>query len=148
MKLHAAITFLCFVLAGVASQPVDARRSASASEATKVRAVLAQEVAMFNRKKWQPAWRMYSPRIRSHCSYRRFVRAMGSIRNATGPVTLRNVTVRVTGGRGFALYRIVANGRLVGGATAKQPDVYRRIDGRWFDDFDADGLCPSGDRPS
>jgi hypothetical protein len=61
---------------------------------------------------------------------------------------LRNVTVRVKGDRGLVLYRIVANGRLVGGATAKQPDVFRRINGRWFDDFDADGLCPSGDRPS
>lgn len=113
-----------------------------------MRAVLAQEVGLFNRKRWQPAWRLYSPRIRSHCSYSRFVAAMGSIRNATGAVTLRNVTVRVRGGRGLVLYRIVANGRLVGGATAKQPDVFRRIDGRWFDDFDADGLCPSGDRPS
>jgi hypothetical protein len=147
MKAHAAVICLCFVLAGLASQPVGARSSASASEATKVRAVLAQEVGMFNRKRWQPAWRMYSPRIRSQCSYRRFVVAMSSIRNATGPVTLRNVTVRVTGGRGLVVYRIVANGQLVGGATAKQPDVFRRINGRWFDDFDADGLCPSGDRP-
>jgi hypothetical protein len=135
------------MLVGVASQPAGARSGASASEATNVRAVLLQEVGMFNRKRWEPAWRMYSPRIRSHCSYRRFVAVMRPLRNATGPVTLRNVTVRVTRGRGFALYRIVANGRIVGGATAKKPDVFTRIGGRWFDDFDADGLCPSGDRP-
>jgi hypothetical protein len=113
-----------------------------------VRAVLAHEVAMFNRKRWQPMWQMYSPRTRSHCSYRRFVVVMRSIRNATGVVALRNVTVRVTGWRGFAAYSIVANGRLVGGATAKKPDVYTRIGERWFDDFDADGLCPSDDRPN
>jgi len=73
---------------------------------------------------------------------------MRSISNTTGLVTLRNVTVRVSGRRGFARYSIVANGRLVGGATSKEPDVYTRIGGRWFDDFDANGLCPSDDRPS
>jgi len=148
MKPHAATICLCFLLAGVASQAGGARAAASATETTKARAVLAQEVAMFNRKQWRPAWRMYTPRIRSHCSYRRFALAMGTIRKATGPVTLRNVTVRVTGARTLIVYRIVANGRVVGGATAKEPDVFRRINGRWFDDFDADGLCPSGDRPS
>ena len=103
---------------------------------------------MLNRKRWEPMWRMYSPVIRSHCSYRRFVAVMRSIRNEIGPVTLRSVTVRVAGRRGFAMYLIVANGRLVGGATAKKPDVYTRLGRRWFDDFDADGLCPSDDRPS
>jgi len=147
VKLHAAVLCLCFMLVGAASQPVGARSGASASEATKVRAVLLQEVEMFNRKRWEPAWQMYSRRIRSHCSYSRFVAAMRPLRNTTGPVTLRNVTVRVMRGRGFAQYRIVANGRIVGGATAKKPDVFTRIGGRWFDDFDADGLCPSGDRP-
>jgi hypothetical protein len=148
LKPQAAVIFLCLLLAGVASQSVGAESNASASEVTKVRAVLAQEVGLFNRKRWQPMWGMYSPRVRSHCSYSRYVVAMRSVRNASGPVTLRNVTARVTGRRGFVLYQIVANGRVVGGATAKNRDVYTRIGGRWFDDFDADGLCPSGDRPS
>ena len=113
-----------------------------------MRAVLAQEIVLLNHKQWQPMWRMYSPRVRSHCSYSRFVVMMRALRNTYGPVTLRNVTVRVTGRQGFVSYRIVAKGRIVGGYTAKKPDVFKRIAGRWFDDFDADGLCPSGDRPS
>ncbi|SRR6266496_2834589 len=148
VKPHAAVICLCLVLAGVASQQVGARSSSSPSETRRVRAVLAQEVGMFNRRRWEPMWQMYSPGIRSHCSYIRFVRVMRSISNTTGLVTLRNVTVRVSGRRGFARYSIVANGRLVGGATSKEPDVYTRIGGRWFDDFDANGLCPSDDRPS
>lgn len=148
LKPHAVVICLSLVLAGVASQAAGARSSSSASEGRGVRAVLVQEIVMFNGKRWELMWQMYSQRVRSHCSYRRFVRVMRSIRSTTGPVTLRSVTVRVSGRSGFARYSIVSNGRLIGGATAKKPDVYTRVSGRWFDDFDADGLCPSDDRPS
>jgi hypothetical protein len=138
------IVTACLTLAGVASQPMAARSTRPESEATKVRAVLLQEIALFNQSRWQTAWKAYSPRVRSRCSYAAFAAAMKPLRRATGRVTLRNVTIRVTGRRATAGYRIFASGKLVGGATKNNPDLFARVGGRWFDDFDADGLCPSG----
>jgi len=112
-----------------------------------VRAIVVQEVRLYNQKRWQAQWRLFAPRVRSHCSYRRFLVLTRSIRNVYGVMSLRRVAVRVMGRRGFAAYSVVLNGRLIPTATAKNPDVFTRIGGRWFDDFDADGLCPSGDRP-
>jgi hypothetical protein len=132
----------CVVLAGVAAQPIAARKTASASEATKVRAQLLYEVALFNQSRWRAAWRTYTPRIHSGCSYPRFVTGMKTIRATVGRVALRNVAVRVTGNRAFVTYRIVGHGKVVGGSTARNPDVFARIGGRWLDDVDADGLCP------
>jgi hypothetical protein len=138
------IVISCLALAGVASQPSAARRTAPESEATKVRAVLLQEVALFNQSRWQMAWKAYSPRVRSRCSYAAFVAAMKPVRRTTGRVTLRNVAIRVAGRRAAAGYRIYAGSKLVGGTTERNPDLFARVGGRWFDDFDPDGLCPSG----
>ena len=140
------VVILCAAVAlgGLAAQPVDARDQRTASESTKVQAVLLQEVALFNRMRWRAAWRLYAPRVRSRCSYDRFVARMTPVIRATGRVTLRNLTVRVTGRRAIARYRIVAGGKVVGGTTTRSPDVFTRVGDRWFDDFDSDGLCPSG----
>jgi hypothetical protein len=132
----------CLALVGVASQPIDAQRNDTASGAAKVRAVLLQEVTLFNQAHWRTLWRAYSPRVRSHCSYALFVARMKPLRRSVGPATLRNIRIRVTGRRASARYQIVARGKVVGGTPTTNPDVFARIGGRWFDDFDADGLCP------
>ena len=147
MKRHAAVICLSAALTGAASQPAGARSTSPASEAAKVRAIVVQEVRLYNQKRWRAQWRLFTPRVRSHCSYQRFLVVTRSIRNAYGVMRLHRIAVRVTGRRGFAAYSVVLKGRLVATATAKNPDVFTRIGGRWFDDFDADGLCPSGDRP-
>jgi hypothetical protein len=116
--------------------------TASASEAPKVRALLLYEVGLFNQSRWRAAWRTYTPRIHSGCSCRRFAAGMKTIRATVGRVALRNIAVRVTGNRAFVTYRIVGHGKVVGGAPARNPDAFARIGGRWFDDVDADGLCP------
>ncbi len=130
----------CLVLAGFASQSVAAR--STTTEAAKVRAQLLYEVRLTNQARWRPMWRTYSPRVRSGCSYTRFVAGMRVIRAAYGPFSLRNLAVRVRGQRAFVTYQIIGRGKVVGGAAARKPDVFVRIGDRWFDDFDAGGECP------
>ncbi len=142
MKRVAVAICSCAALAAVAAQPMAAGTTASASEATKARAVLLYEVQLFNQSRWRAAWRTYTPRIHSGCSYQRFAAGMKTIRARVGRVALHNIAVRVTGNRAFITYRIVGHGKVVGGAAARNPDVFARIGGRWFDDVDADGLCP------
>jgi hypothetical protein len=135
-------TAICcsLVLAGLASQAVAAR--STTTEAAQVRAQLLYEVRLTNQARWRPMWRTYSPRVRSHCSYNLFVSGMSQIRATCGPFTLRKLAVRVRGRHAFATYEIIGRGKVVGGAPARRPDVFVRIDGRWFDEFDADGDCP------
>jgi len=132
----------CLALASLASQAAVGRSNASASEATKVRAQLLYEVGLFNQARWQQLWQTYTPRVRRGCSYRRFVAGMKSIRAHYGRATVRNVAVRVRGQRASVVYQIIAHGKIAGGATARNPDIFARIGSRWFDDVDADGLCP------
>ena len=146
MRRSSVIALSCLALGAVASQPIAARSAAPESEATKVRAVLFQEVALFNQSRWQAAWKLYSPRVRARCSYTAFVAQMKPLRRAMGRVTLRNVRVRVTGQRASVTYRILAGDGVVGGKTASNPDLFLRVTGGWLDDFDRDGLCPSGGR--
>jgi hypothetical protein len=140
VKRLSLVIFSCLVLAGFASQSVAAR--STTPEAAKVRALLLYEVGLTNQARWRPMWRTYSPRVRSRCSYNLFVARMRVIRAALGPFTLRNLAVRVRGQRAFVTYQIIGRGKVVGGAPAREPDVFVRIAGRWFDDFDAHGECP------
>ena len=144
MRQLLLIACSCAVLGGLAAQPLDARDGRTASEATKVRVLLAQEITLFNDTRWRSMWPLYAPRIRSRCSYTRFVAQMKPLRRATGRVALRAVSIRVTGTHAAVSYRIVAKGKVVGGTTVRNPDLFARVGGRWFDDFDPDGLCPSG----
>jgi hypothetical protein len=132
----------CLALAGLATQAAVGGSDASTSEAAKVRAQLLYEVGLFNQARWQQLWQTYTPRVRRGCSYRGFVAGMKSIRAHYGRATVRNVTVRVRGQRASVLYQIIAHGKVAGGATAKNPDIFARIGSRWFDDVDPDGLCP------
>jgi hypothetical protein len=116
VKRLSLVIFSCLVLAGFASQSVAAR--STTPEAAKVRALLLYEVGLT------------------------FVARMRVIRAALGPFTLRNLAVRVRGQRAFVTYQIIGRGKVVGGAPAREPDVFVRIAGRWFYDFDAQGECP------
>jgi hypothetical protein len=132
----------CLGLASLASQAAVGGSNASASEATKVRAQLLYEVGLFNQARWQQLWRAYTPRVRRGCSYGRFVAEMKSIRAHYGRLSVRNVAVRVRGHRASVVYQIIGHGKVVGAAKPGDPDIFARIGSRWFDDVDADGLCP------
>lgn len=142
MKRLVVVMCSGLALAGLASQAAVGESETSTSEAAKVRAQLLYEVGLFNQARWQQLWQTYTPRVRRGCSYPRFVAGMKSIRAHYGRATVRNVAVRVRGQRASVLYQIIAHGKVAGGATAKNPDIFARIGSRWFDDVDPDGLCP------
>jgi hypothetical protein len=116
--------------------------SNSAGEPTKVRSLLVYQTGLFNQAQWNALYRTYTPRVRSRCPYRRFVREMNGLRALIGGrIGLRNVVVRVTGRRAAATYQFVARGKVVSAMTAKHPDIFVRIRERWLDDLDSGSPC-------
>ena len=129
-----------FALAIMAGQAV-ATTSPSASEATKVRALLVNQTRLWNQARWKPMYRTLAPRVRSRCPYPRFVEEVKFDRALVGRLALRNVVVRVAGRHASATYQQVAAGKVVGAMTVKHPDKFVRIGDRWFDDLDSGSPC-------
>jgi len=121
-----------------------ATTSSSASEATKVRAVLATQTRLFNQQRWRPLYRTLAPRVRSRCPYRRFVDEVGLARVVAGRMALHNIVVHVAGRRASATYTQLAGGKVVAVMTVKNPDKFVRIGDRWFDDLDYGSPCSDG----
>jgi len=129
-----------FAVALTAGQ-AGATTSTSASEATKVRAALANQMSLYNQARWRPMYRTFAPRVRSRCPYPEFVAEVKAIRGVFGRMALRHVVVRVAGKRATATYQQLAGGKVVAAMTAKRPDKFVRIGNRWFDDLDWGSPC-------
>jgi hypothetical protein len=141
MTKLAAFTCSAVILAALATQPAAGNRATSTSEASKVRSLLIHQVSLFNAGRWRQLWATYTPRFRSHCPYPRFAASGSQARPILGRARVRNVAVRVTGRRAHVTYQLIARGRVFPGGTARSPDVYVRIGGRWFDEEDAVSSC-------
>lgn len=131
---------ILFAVAFTAGQAF-ATTSSSASEATKVRAVLVNQTRLWNQARWKPMYRTLAPRVRTRCPYPRFVEQVKLYRTVLGRLALRNIVVRVAGRHASATYQQVAAGKVVGVMTVKHPDKFVRIGDRWFDDLDSGSPC-------
>ena len=138
-KLAFLAVLFAFALTAGEAVPID---SNSKSESAKVRSLLVYQTRLFNEARWRPMYRTYAPRVRSRCSYSRFVQEAKQFRALVGgPIALRNIRVRVAGRRASSTYQMVSGGKVIGGMTAKRPDSFIQIQGRWFDDLDSGSPC-------
>jgi hypothetical protein len=107
-----------------------------------VRSLLAYQTRLINQRRWAPLYRTYSPRVRARCPYRRFAAIMHTIRTLIGGrIAVRRLRVHVAEDEASATYEVVSRGRVVSRMTARRPDLYVRINGRWFDEADAGSPC-------
>ena len=142
MKKHFVLICLSLAFLGLAAGTAGAGSSSSASEATKVRALLGYQARLINGSRWAALYRTYTSRVRARCPYRQFVAEMKTMRIVVGgPVSLRNVRIRVAGRRATASYQIIARGQVVSNMTARRPDIFTRLNGRWLDDVDSGSPC-------
>ena len=107
-----------------------------------VRALLAQQTRFINQAQWAQLYRTQAPRVRARCPFRRFAAAMNTIRTLVGGrISLRKVRISVSGRRAAATYEVVVRGQVVSSSRTRNPDLFIRIGGRWFDDADAGSAC-------
>jgi hypothetical protein len=142
MKRIALLVGLALALTAGQASAVSSGRT---SEATKVRAVLVNQMRLYNQARWRPMYRTFAPRVRSRCPYPRFVVEMKGIKALVGgPMAVRRVVVRVSGRRATATYQQLAGGKVFASVTANRPDKFVRIGDRWFDDLDYGSPCSDG----
>ena len=97
-----------------------------------------QEMA-FNDEDWYTSYQMMSPNYRATCSYEEYeefsqeARAMWLALFGPGNVELIDISVRVEGEWAYATYKAVLEGEVLWALTSTTPDIYRKVDGRWYD---------------
>ena len=115
---------------------------ASKREKAKVRALLAHQTQLINQARWAQLYRTQAPQVRARCPFRRFAAAMNTIRTLVGGrISLRKVRIQVSGARASATYDVVVRGQVISSSRTRNPDLFIRIGGRWYDDADAGSAC-------
>jgi hypothetical protein len=118
--------------------------ASSATDAAEVRAVFDRQARLFKQGRWQAMYRLYTPRYRARCPFARFVDDQRSVRRELGTrFSFRGVRVRVRGTRATIAYRAVSSssGRTIAEVTFADGDIYVRLGGRWYDEYDRVSEC-------
>jgi hypothetical protein len=117
--------------------------ASSATDASEVRAVFDQQTRLFKQGRWQAMYRLYTPRYRARCPFARFVDDQRSVRRMLGTrFSFRGFRVRVRGTRATIAYRAVtSSGRTIAAVTFADGDLYVRLGGRWYDEYDPVSEC-------
>jgi hypothetical protein len=120
-----------------------AGHASTATDAAEVRAVFDRQTRLFKQGRWQAMYRLYSPRYRARCPFARFVDDQRSVRQELGTrFSFRDVRVRVRGTRATIAYRgVTSNGRTIAVVTFADGDIYVRLGGRWYDEYDPVSEC-------
>lgn len=101
-------------------------------------ATLTREIALTRAGQYKPLYRLYTPRFRTGCPYRRFVAAAKHQRAQLVGITIRVIGQHVSGKHGTVDYHALLGSTVV--ATFRG-DRYTKIGGRWLDDVDKYTLC-------
>ncbi len=109
-----------------------------------VRDVIARQEQLMSARNWPDLYQTYSPAFRSQCSYDAFLAVtQGWDSSGIDPGKLKHdgVRVRVSGDKAYVTYTLTYDGETVQEVTDADPDVYARVDGRWYDEVDSNTSC-------
>jgi hypothetical protein len=109
-----------------------------AQAATGPAATLLREVALTRAGSYPALYRLYTPRFRAACPYRRFVTAMKHQRAQLAGITFRVIGQHVSGTHGTVDYHVLLGTAVV---DTIRGDRYTKIGGRWLDEADRYTLC-------
>jgi hypothetical protein len=109
-------------------------------------AVLRTQTQLAANRDWPGLYATYSPGQQAACSYDRFLAKVVPARDAVpdfnaSKVTFDRVRVRIDGDHAAVSYVQLYDGQPVGTIGTSEPDVYIRINGRWYDDVDTHKPC-------
>lgn len=136
LRKFAAIALAAGALAGVAaaSPPTIAKPLPVAT--------LQAETAAFNQKNWPSAYSAYTSGYQARCPFATFTKNMAKLRSQfAGPVSIRMKSTKVSGDKAWLRYSLVYRGKVVATTPAAHPDLYTRIGGLWFDDYEGSTVC-------
>jgi hypothetical protein len=110
----------------------------SAGGGTSPAAVLKAEATYLNARNWRPYYALMGPRFHARCDYNTFVQRNESVREQITRASITKISTRMAGTRAYLSYETIA--------PPLQPfytknDLFVRIGGRWYDEYDAVTAC-------
>jgi hypothetical protein len=99
---------------------------------------------LFQQENWRELYQTYSPRFQEDCSYNDFLDGASSASLwglDAADVGMDELDVRVEGATAYAMYIQTYEGRDIKAVTEDDPDLYVKIDGKWYDEVDSHTEC-------
>ena len=92
----------------------------------------------FNTRNFAGLWSAYTANYKAKCGpYSKWLKDVTATRNqVNGTITTRITGNKVVGAKAFLAYQLTVGGKVIATIKASSPDVYVRINGRWFDEYD------------
>lgn len=109
------------------------------SDEAAVKSVLNSEFKAYLAADWPAAYQIASPRFRTTCSFDQFVKSVSGTDFST--LVLDQIKVRIEGDKAYVTNRQTLNGKDVSTATDSAPEVFVKIDGKWYDDSKGSSGC-------
>jgi hypothetical protein len=115
-----------------------------AKDESDVRTFIARQMNLFQQEDWRDLYQTYSPRFQQDCSYNDF---LGEVSSASlwgfdwAEFAMDELDVRVEGVTAYTTYIQTYEGRDIKAVTEDDPDLYVKIDGKWYDEVDSHTEC-------
>jgi hypothetical protein len=122
-----------------AASPAAAATTGGGADEAAVKAALNSELAAYQKKDWQAAYKIASPRFQTTCSLDQFVAAVGG--NDFSTMTVTNIKVRIEGDKAYVTDTVTINGKDDTTATDAAPEIYVKVGGKWYDDSKGQSGC-------
>jgi hypothetical protein len=108
-----------------------------------VRTLIEDEFASLRRSDWSAVYDAYAPAFRASCPYDRFEQSELASVQGLDPtqIDVTNVKVTVNGDTASATYVYVYGGETVSTVSDASPDLFIKVEGRWYDAPDAYVNC-------
>jgi hypothetical protein len=128
--------------AGVLALAAPALAAAPATIAKKTPGgTLFAEATAFNASNWKALYSAYTSRYKSHCPFAQFADAQSKARQQAGVLTTKITSSRIAGSKAFLGYQILHQGKVVFSVKASDPDVFLKIGGLWYDEYEPNHGC-------
>ncbi len=120
------------------------------ADSSAVAKLLDHQLALTKAGDWQGLYNTYSPHYQSRCPYDQLLsRAAGSDPASLQSLSYDQLRVQIDGDKAYATYVTTRDGQVVAAVTDASSDIYVKIGGTWFDEFDELAVCSrANERPS
>jgi ketosteroid isomerase-like protein len=123
------------------SDSSDSDGGSPADDGRAVRSLFDQQLANFRAGDFDALYENYSPAFREQCSQAALVASIEAAGIDPERLSFEDVEMTVQGDTARMTYTSVYDGEPMGSADASQPDIFTRIDGRWYDELDVHTHC-------
>lgn len=109
------------------------------SDEAAVRSALDAELKAYQAADWPAAYEIASPRFRTTCSLDQFMASVSGADFST--LVMDQIKVRIEGDKAYVTNRQMLDGKEIGVATDAAPEIFVKVDGKWYDDGKGQSGC-------